>query len=305
MNKGPLFSVLMANYNNARFIEAAIESVRAQTYQNWELVIVDDASTDQSWDIMSSYSKADDRIKIYRNEFNLKVGATKAICAQMATGEICGILDPDDLITSDALEIMALAHQKHPDCSLISSDLYLCDEDLNMLPSEVYLRDTEKFRSYLEDHCGSVHAFWTFKKSYYLKTKGFSEKYVLAEDQDLFYKLEEVGQTLAIPSQLYYYRIHKNSISKNDKTALAFAYHLYAMANALKRRGNNSTTNERIRVYASLIGFLEWGFHVIPLKHILLLIKKYLRLYPRLFCKKAFLVAFYLVITRSYFKTTN
>ena len=160
----PLFSVLMANYNNARFIEAAIESVRTQTYQNWELVIVDDASTDQSWDIISRYSKADDRIKIYRNEFNLKVGATKARCVQMATGEICGILDPDDQINPDAIQTMVLAYQTHPGCSLVSSDLYFCDEDLNILPYEVYLRNTEKFSSYLEDKCGSIHHFWTFKK---------------------------------------------------------------------------------------------------------------------------------------------
>ena len=57
---------------------------------------------------------------------------------------------------------------------------------------------------------------------------------MLAEDQDLFYKLEEVGQTMAINKKLYYYRTHSRSISRNDNSALAYTFHLYAMFDALK-----------------------------------------------------------------------
>lgn len=81
----PLFSVLIANYNNGKYLMEAIESVRQQTYTNWEIILVDDASTDNSKELYKELEK-DERIHIYLNEQNIGCGYTKRRCAELATG---------------------------------------------------------------------------------------------------------------------------------------------------------------------------------------------------------------------------
>lgn len=103
LNKTPLFSVLIANYNNGKYLMDAIDSVWRQTYTHWEIILVDDASTDNSKELYKELEK-DNRIHIYYNEENRGCGYTKRRCADLANGELCGFLDPDDALTDDALE---------------------------------------------------------------------------------------------------------------------------------------------------------------------------------------------------------
>ena len=103
MTNNPLFSVLIANYNNGKYLREAINSVYSQIYTNWEIILVDDASTDNSQEIYSELEK-DDRIHIYYNEKNMGCGYTKRRCAELANGELCGFLDPDDALLPHALE---------------------------------------------------------------------------------------------------------------------------------------------------------------------------------------------------------
>ena len=95
MTNQPLFSVLIANYNNGKYLMDAIESVRQQTYTNWEIILVDDSSTDNSHELYKELEQ-DERIHIFLNNQNRGCGYTKHRCAELANGEICGFLDPDD-----------------------------------------------------------------------------------------------------------------------------------------------------------------------------------------------------------------
>ena len=88
-----LFSILIANYNNGRYLQEAIDSVLAQTYTNWEIVLVDDKSTDQSFEIYEKY-KDDYRFRFFYNDQNMGCGYTKRRCVSMAKGDLCGFLDP-------------------------------------------------------------------------------------------------------------------------------------------------------------------------------------------------------------------
>ncbi len=97
------FSILMANYNNATFIDEAIQSVLDQTFEDWELVIVDDASCDDSVERIRKYLK-DARIRFYRKERN--EGYTKALIFGLTkvSSSIVGFLDSDDALTINAIE---------------------------------------------------------------------------------------------------------------------------------------------------------------------------------------------------------
>ena len=122
MHRSCLFvSVLIANYNNGCFLQTAIDSVYSQDYSFWEIIIVDDKSTDESFSVYEKYSK-DERIRVFYNESNRGVGFTKRRCVDNARGDICCFLDPDDvLVGNDVLSIMAKEHNDHPEVSMVYS----------------------------------------------------------------------------------------------------------------------------------------------------------------------------------------
>ena len=131
MTKAPLFSVLIAQYNNGQYLQEAIDSVKAQTYTNWEIILVDDDSTDNSKELYWYY-KNDERIKISYNDKNCGCGFTKRRCAELATGELCGFLDADDALLPDALEAHVEAHSNTPDVALVFSRFYECNTELQI-----------------------------------------------------------------------------------------------------------------------------------------------------------------------------
>ena len=125
------FSILIAHFNNAHYLPAAINSVIDQTFTNWELIIVDDGSTDNFENIIGLFT-ADKRIKVFRNGTNRGAAYTKARCFELATGAIAGYLDSDDVLHPDALRIMASAHAQMPGYSIVHSTHYICDDKLNI-----------------------------------------------------------------------------------------------------------------------------------------------------------------------------
>lgn len=97
-----LVSIIMPNYNCGKYVAETIESVLAQTYENWELIFVDDCSTDNSMDIVKSFQ--DDRIRIFQNEKNSGAAITRNRALQEAKGRWIAFLDSDDLWTPDKLQ---------------------------------------------------------------------------------------------------------------------------------------------------------------------------------------------------------
>ena len=118
------FSILMANYNNSKFIEEAISSVLSQSYRHWELIIVDDCSTDKSIEKIKPFLK-DKRIRVLRNNTKLGYGGALKTASKAANNEILAILDPDDKLHEKALEIMAKAYRENPDYGFIYSTCLL------------------------------------------------------------------------------------------------------------------------------------------------------------------------------------
>ncbi len=233
-----LFSVLIANYNNSRYLETALQSVLKQTYTNWEVILVDDGSEDNFEEAIKPYI-SNPKIVIYCNDKNSGCGYTKRMCAQRANGVLMGFLDPDDALDIDALKIMAEAHLKNPTCSLISSTHFICDENLQKKRIAEYPGPLPTGVPYLLVGDGRIHHFASFKKSCYDKTEGISAVNKKAVDQDLYYKLEETGDILFIDQPLYYYRIHKGAISNAGREGEAIKSHYAIVEEACLRRLNN------------------------------------------------------------------
>ncbi len=245
MEKDYKFSILIANYNNGQFLEECLQSVFDQTYTNWEIILVDDGSTDlKSWEIYEKY-KTHPKIKIFINDKNKGCGYTKNRCVKEATGFICGFLDPDDTITSDALEIMVNMHLENPQKSLIYSTNYLTDRNLNIIG----INNSVGELGQLGYFCGSgkgVSAFASFKLEKYALTTGIDPSLKRAVDQDLYYKLEETGSFRYIDKPLYLYRRHPEGISTANNSLKAKYWHALVATETYKRRKiNNYQTNQK------------------------------------------------------------
>ena len=240
MNSTPLFSVLMANFNNGRYISAAVESILSQTYSNWELIFVDDCSNDNSIEIIERY-KADKRIHVFKNEVNSGCGYTKHRCVELAQGDICGFVDADDSLSCDAIQTMVEAHLINLSASLVYSRYFGCDENLNVQEISQHQCDIPKGSSFLEYKRGAISHFVSFKREYYLKTDGISTTMRAAVDLDLYLKLEEAGDVVFVDKPLYYYRRGTgNNISLGDRVRTAAIWEFVTKTDACRRRNLNA-----------------------------------------------------------------
>lgn len=234
MSNSNLFSILIANYNNGHYLQEAIDSVLCQTYKNFEIVIIDDASTDHSKEIYQKY-EPDNRFHIYYNDYNKGCGYTKRRCVEEANGKICGFLDPDDVLMPDALEKMVKVHEEHPEVSIVYSRCYLCDTDLNIKGENQLLQLKEGESFYTYRWYGAMHLA-TFKKVYYENTEGISPYILAGVDQDLYFKMEEVGEIYVLNEFTYKYRQGVSTAVTSNWYRVWF-WNLEVRRNACMRRG--------------------------------------------------------------------
>ena len=234
----PLFSILIAQYNNGSYFEDCYKSIITQTYQNWEVIIVDDGSTDDSVAVMKELIGDDSRFKIEINDKNRGCGFTKRRCAELASGEICAFLDPDDAITEDALFVMIEEHAKYPEASMIYSKPFWCDEHLN-IQHERKSQQVVNGVSDFFDLDGYLFAFLSYKNTFYQKTVGINSYLQRAIDKDLVLKLYETGPAYLKDKAMYKYRIHSNGISTNTNQDKAYFWYWVTIIDAAKRRNVN------------------------------------------------------------------
>jgi len=206
-----IFSVLIANYNNAKFLEECLDSILLQSVTDLEVVVVDDCSTDRSVEVINRYIQRDARIKLFVNETNQGAGYTKKRCIDESSGDICGFVDPDDKLLPGALELMIEKHVELPNASLIYSSNLECDEHLDNGIKSRWVKAQPAGVSVI--HETYVGHFATFKRALYLNTRGMTSTFKRAVDHDLYCLMETVGNLVYLDIPLYCYRQHSGGIS--------------------------------------------------------------------------------------------
>ena len=206
----PLFSILIANYNNGRYLLDAIESVRSQDYSNWEIILVDDCSTDNS-KLIYKQLLHDHRIKIYYNNENKGCAYTKHQCVLRSNGIYCGFLDPDDILLPNAISIMVKNISLEDNVSLVFSRFYFCDEKLNIIRESRLLCLNNI--SYFENRDYQPEVFAAFARDKYMLMGGINTNNLAAVDQDLYFRLEEVGTIKIVNEFTYKYRSNPTSLT--------------------------------------------------------------------------------------------
>lgn len=230
------FSILIANYNNGKFFKDCYDSILDQEYKNWETIIIDDRSTDNSVEVIKGIIGNDERFKLYENDANYGVGVTKSDLIERSTGDICGYLDPDDIIKPKALKSAVEILQKKKDVVLTYSRLAKCDEHLNILTEFKSAMQVPNGQKYFFNFPIQIAPFVSFRKDVYMKTSRINRELKIAEDQDLYYKMYEVGKVEFINQTDYLYRAHEGGISQNHNKQKSYAYYAQAIWEAIQRR---------------------------------------------------------------------
>lgn len=256
------FSILIANYNNGKYFKDCYQSILAQKYRNWEVIILDDASTDDSVEVITKMVGNDERFRIYHNQNNSGVGVTKSKLIELAQGEICGFVDPDDAILPTAISSGIEIYTKKQDVALTYSLFMMCDEKLN--PQKVFKggKQVDNGSSYFFNNPIEIAHFVTFKKKIYNQTEKMDTSMKIAEDQDLYLKMYEKGKVYFINEPNYLYRMHFGGISQNENKQKSREYFAKVIFNAMKRRNlkniNGRTVPDEFKNADEIYSLLEY-----------------------------------------------
>lgn len=240
------FSVLVAHYNNAAYFEKCLESLQRQTYQNWEAVILDDASAPDQKQKVQDLIAGDSRFIFFKNEKNSGVGVTKSKLIELATGDICGFVDPDDAILPTAIERAVAVFRKDSKVVLAYSQFIACDQHLKPVKKFTSAKQVQNGDPYFFNFPIQIAHFVTFRKSVYEQTEKMNSALRIAEDQDLYLKLYEKGKMKFINEANYLYRNHSGGISQKDHKKKSYEYWGEVIYNAMKRRGLHSIHGKKI-----------------------------------------------------------
>lgn len=203
----PKVSVIMGIYNGEKTMERAIDSIIAQTYADWELIICDDCSTDNTYKIATEYAEKDSRIKVIQNEMNMRLAYSLNHCLSVAKGEYIARMDDDDICLPERFEKQVRYLDEHPEMAVVGSALIVFNET-----GDVGIRGlgTEyPLRSVVNRSTPFAHPTIMMRKSAYDILGGYtvSPETLRAEDLDLWYRfrLQKLdGYILQEPLLRYY-----------------------------------------------------------------------------------------------------
>lgn len=242
----PTISIVMPVYNREHYLKEAIESVLAQTRRDFELLVWDDGSTDNSVALARHYEQCDRRVRVITASHQ---GQTKSLIAAIAatTGAYVGWVDSDDFIAPTALFETATVLEQEPEVGLVYTDYLVIDEHSSVKGLGQRCRIPYSKDRLLVDFM--IFHFRLFRRSVYNLVGGLDESMVRAQDYDLCLRLSEVTQISHIQKPLYYYRQHKSSVSQQQRVEQILAAE-QAIVRALERRG----LSERYELEVEIVG---------------------------------------------------
>ncbi|TJY34755.1 glycosyltransferase family 2 protein [Pontimicrobium aquaticum] len=219
-----MVSIIMPSYNSEPYIAASITSVINQTYQDWELIIVDDASTDNSYNIISEFSKKDNRIKLIKQTQNLGAGAARNTAIKAAKGNYIAFLDSDDIWKPHKLE-KQLEYMRSKAKAICFSSYELINEEGKPLNKIVEALPKLSYRKQLKcNYIGNLTGLYNAERLGKIYMPGIKKR------QDWVMWLNAIkkgGKAIGIKESLAYYRVRKGSVSSNKFALVTHNFNMY------------------------------------------------------------------------------
>jgi len=237
-----LVTIITPSYKSEKFISQTIESVLSQTYQNWEMIIVDDASPDNSNNIIEKYCQKDARIKLIKIEINSNPAVARNRAIKEAKGRYIAFLDADDLWKSKKLE-KQLIFMRENDLAFTYSSYDLIDEDGRSLGTFTTIESINYKGMLKTSSVGCLTAIYDTNKL----GKVYMPLIEKRQDYGLWLKiLKKINTTKGIIEPLSSYRILENSVSSNKIKAAQYQWKIYREV-------------EKLNIFKSVYYFVQYA----------------------------------------------
>ena len=241
-------SVYIPVHNYGKFLAQAIESVLAQKFNDWELIIIDDGSTDNSWEVISQYSSHPKIRTMHQDKKGLNV--TNNIALRLSQGKYIMRLDADDYLDENALLVLANILDTNPQVGLVYPDYYMVDEGGEIegivrrkkIGLEVELLDLP-----------ALGACTMIRKECLLEVGGYSEEFKCQDGYELWLKFIELFNPYNVNVPLFYYRQHPSSLTKDRK-------HILRTRQSIKRKFVDRKRKDAIPRILAIIPVLKKTF---------------------------------------------
>lgn len=214
-NRQPLVSVIMPVYNAGEFLVEAINSVLNQTYPHFEILTVNDGSTDNSLEILRRLAKRDKRVKVYSQKKNMGLSFAANLGIQKSKGTFLARFDADDIMPEDRLEKQVEYLLENPDIVVVGGQCEMIDENGKFIGIKKFPIHDHEIRKMIFFAMSLQAGSMMINRKFIPKAfKFYTSKYRYAEDHELLFKLLQFGTVMNLPNILLYYRQHKNNSTK-------------------------------------------------------------------------------------------
>ena len=214
-----LISIGIPFFNAEKYLAFAIQSVIAQSYQNWELILVDDGSSDNSLSIAKKFAEQDSRINVISDGKNKGLGARLNELAALSNGEYIARMDADDIMHPNRLETQLQILKDNPNIDVLGTNAYVIDENDLVFG----MRYRENSGLIKVEHF--IHPTIMGKKQWFLDNP-YDEKAIRIEDAELWYRTKQLSNFMMTNEPLLFYREFGNNYYKKYFQANSSAIHI-------------------------------------------------------------------------------
>lgn len=211
----------MPVYNGSRFIDTTIRCLVNQTFADFELIIFDDASTDESWEILSQWAEREPRIRLFRHEVNKGVFETQKDLAAVARGELIAQQDQDDYSAPERLATQVEILQRHPDAVGTVSNVWLVDEHGEPIGTSDIPTTPEELDRAMRRANVCYHSSLMMRRAVFEEIGGYSVEADHVADYDLLLNLLKRGALVPAPQALVTYGLNPGTVTYRDRATQA------------------------------------------------------------------------------------
>lgn len=236
MDKKPLVSVVLPVYNCEKYLGEAIESILKQTLKDFEFIIINDASTDSTSEIIKKYAKKDNRIVVINNEKNMYIAGALNKGIKQAQTDYIARMDADDISFPWRLQMQYDLISSNSRVAVVGSDIQIVDENGEVLTYRSYKTTPVSLKRTMMRYSPFAHPVVMFRKSYAAEFGFYDPSKSPSEDVDLWFKLGSKYDFVSVPYPLLKYRLFMKS-SSNKKLRNVEMMTLKMRINAVKTLG--------------------------------------------------------------------
>ena len=213
MDENPRVSVLMPVYNGERYLREAVESILDQTFADFEFIIVDDGSTDNTWRILQSYAAREPRIVLVRNEINVGVAGSLNKGLGLARGEYIARMDADDVSLPERLAAQVAFLDEHSPVGVVGCAVQMIDSYGSPMYVQHFPTTHGPLLWALCFYTPLAHPTVVFRRPVVERVGGYNDVLLANQDRDLWQRLSSVTRLANLPDVYLLYRLHPHAIS--------------------------------------------------------------------------------------------